>query len=496
VSVKLNFQANPGPQTRFMADPARTVGYGGAAGSGKSWVLMHHFCYLLDFEDQRYRRGEITSSSAWTVYFRRVMPNLKQSIAASLREFPLIDRRSRWNATDHTWKFECGLHFMFGAIEKPQDYMKFYSFEFQGVYWDELTEFEEEQYDQLETRVRSADPALKRFENIRWGSNPVGPGLIWVRRRFVEPAKPGTTVRVRTKLSDGRYIEQDQVFIPAFLSDNPILYADGKYEASLRKNKPHIFKALFEGNWFYTPGGLLSECWRQELHVVPNHPIPANVFRFRSGDFGLNAYTSITWWYVDRDGVMTAYYHLYVKDLTVDRMAPRIREIERYFGDWDPEEERSMLRRSPLDAACWSRDARTTGGPSIADEFRRRGITWIPSIKDRMNGIAEVMRRLSQTTKTGALDEAGQPIMKPMIRWMARCEAPIRILPILPRDPNNPGDVPPNCEDHVLDDTMYACGSHPLKPKLAVVKDDDDLFDEEEAYANRWTKKKRFAEVG
>jgi hypothetical protein len=43
---------------------------------------------------------------------------------------------------------------------------------------------------------------------------------------------------------------------------------------------------------------------------------------------------------------------------------------------------------------------------------------------------------------------------------------------------------------------MYACGSHPLKPKLAVVKDDDDLFDEEEAYANRWTKKKRFAEVG
>ncbi|HYE97426.1 MAG TPA: phage terminase large subunit [Planctomycetota bacterium] len=493
MSVNLIFQPHAGKQELFVRHPARTVGYGGSAGSGKSEALLYHFGYLLDFEDQRYRRGEIRKSSAWTCYFRRVYPNLKQAVAKSLRTFNQIDPRAKWNAADHVWTFECGLHFMFGAIEKTHDYLKFYSFEFQGLYWDELTEFEEEQFDQLETRLRSSDPHHKRFENIRWGSNPVGPGLIWVRRRFVDPAPPGTTVRVRTKLGDGRYIEQDQVFIQAFLKDNPSLYEDGRYEASLRKNKPHIFKALFEGNWHYTPGGLLAEFWKQDLHVVPNHQVPPNVRRFRSADFGINAYTSITWWYVDRDGCMTAYYHLYVKDLTVDKMAPRIREIEKYLGDWDEEENRSLLRMSPLDAACWARDA--AGGPSIADEFRRRGIMWIPSIKDRVNGIAEVMRRLSQTVKIGE-DENGQPILKPMIRWMKRCEAPTRILPVLPRDPNNPEDVPKNCEDHVLDDTMYACGSNPLKPKLAVVKDDDDLYDEEEAYARRWRSGGRFAEVG
>ena len=487
------FTPHTGKQELFMRHPARTVGYGGSAGSGKSAALLYHFCYLLDFEDQRYRRGEIRKSSAWTCYFRRVMPNLKQAIANSLRSFTLIDKHAKWNATDHVWTFECGLHAMFGAMEKSQDYLKYYSFEFQGVYMDELTEFEEEQFDQIDSRIRSPDPAHKPFENIRWGSNPVGPGLIWVRRRFVDVAPPGQTVRVRTRISDGRYIDQDQVFIQAYLSDNPSLAKDGRYEASLRKNKPHIFKALFEGNWHYSPGGLLSEFWDQDLHVVPNHPIPPNCWRFRSGDFGINAYTSITWWSVDSDGARTVYYNLYVKDLTADRIAGRIREIEKHFGDWDLEEKRSMLRRSPLDAACWARNPTSASGPSIAEEFRRHGVAWIPSIKDQVNGIAEVMRRLSQSVTVGQ-DESGKPIKKGMIRWMKRCEAPIRILPILPRDPNNAEDVPKGCEDHVLDDTMYGCGSNPLKPKLEVVKD-SDYYDEEEDYASRF-KKKRYAEIG
>ena len=482
MSVNFIFQPNPGPQELFMRHPAEIVGYGGSAGSGKSLGLRFHPFYLLDFEDQRYRRGEIKHSSAAVVYFRRIMPNLRQAIAASHREFKLIDKEARWKEQDHTWTFECGMTYMFGALERVVDWQKFYSFEFQGIYWDELTEFEEEQFDQLSSRLRTPDPLLTRFLNIRWGSNPAGPGLVWVRRRFVDAGPVGQTLRVKTKTSNGLEISRDQVFIQAYLSDNPSLYKDGRYEAALRRNKPHIFKALFEGNWHYNPGGLLANVWNNELHVIPNHAVPPNTFHFRSCDFGINNHTSITWWYVDRDGVMTAYYNLYVKDLTVDKLCPRIREIEKYFCDWDTEADKSMLRRSPLDASCWGRNPINARGPSIADEFRRQGIMWIPSIKDRLNSISELMRRLSQTVPTGMNDSMGRPIVKPMIRWMKRCEAPIRILPIIPSDPNNLDDISPDFkEDDVLDEVRYAVSAYPLTPQgPKIVKDEDDLYDDED----------------
>jgi hypothetical protein len=491
------FAPHPGKQTEFFTHPAYEVGYGGSAGSGKSLSMLYHFCYLLDFEEQRYRRGEIKSSSVWVGYFRRVMPNLRQVVESALRTFTLIDPSAKWNANDHVWKFGCGMHFLFGAMEKEHDYLKYYSWEFQEQLFDELSEFSEEQWDQLGTRVRSPDPALRPFMNRRWGSNPTGPGLLWVRRRFVDIYKElnlpvGTTIRVKTPLGDGREYSHDQVFIQAYLSDNPSLAADGQYEATLRRTKPHIYKALLEGNWYYTSGGLLSQYWREDHHVVDNHKIPPNVFRFRSGDWGLNNYTSITWWYVDHDGQMTAYYHLYVKNMTVQMVSQAIKEIETYFGDWDEDSNRSMLRRSPLDAKAFHRDP--SGNTNVADEFRRHGIQWIPSIKDRFNGIAEVVRRLDYFVDL----DTGQRInveqvkagmkVKPMIRWMRRCEAPRRLLPILPQDPNNPGDVAKGSEDDVLDDLQYAVSSNPLKARLAVVRDTDD-YDEEEQYASRFNRK-------
>jgi hypothetical protein len=803
--------------------------------------MLYHFCYLLDFEEQRYRRGEIRQSSVWTAYFRRVMPNLRQVVESSLRTFPLIDPSAKWNANDHVWKFGCGMHFLFGAMEKEHDYLKYYSWEFAEQNFDELTEFcvhpdtdvlteggwkriadvavgdrvmslspardiewrdvtktyafdydgplletknktirfsitpahrmvtvpqgkrsrewrfqrareldvnarfpfagqwrgeeldwiemptppsrngggakginwaprvladdfleflgwwfsegsaylapqksgstaylvsvsqtkpapdlasliqrlpwrsrtegrttgwviaskqlygylsplgntytkrvpawlknlcprqlkiffdafargdghqvkkspscgisfglandgliddlqeiatklgrrsykfhvtqtvkgkkypahclyvhgyetshvtdksanrswrpykgpvhcitveknhtflaryqgrlfwsgnSEEQWDQLGTRVRSPDPALRPFLNRRWGSNPTGAGLIWVRRRFVDVYKDlgvpvGTTVRVKTPLAGGRDFFHDQVFIQAHLSDNPSLSSDGQYEATLRRTKPHIYKALLEGNWYYTSGGLFSHYWREDHHVCDNHKVPPNTFHFRSGDWGLNSHSSITWWYVDADGQMTAYYNLYVKEMTPAMVAQAIKEIEVYFGDWDDENNRSMLKRSPLDAKCFHREG--SGNPNVADEFRKQGVQWIPSIKDRFNGLAEVARRLDyfidlDTGKRINVEQIVGRKVKPMIRWMRRCEAPRRIIPVIPRDPNNPGDVARGSEDHCVDDLMYACSANPLKAKLSVVRD-DDVYDDEQDYSARFNRK-------
>lgn len=479
VSLKWSFTPNPGKQTWFMTAPQRTVGYGGSAGSGKTDGLIFHHAYILDFENQRWKRGEIRQSSAWCIYFRRVFPNLRQSIDRTLRTFPLIDPEAKWNASDHMWTYGCGLKYQFGGLEKTTDYLKYYGQEYTEEDWDELTEFEEEQFDQLDSRLRTADPALKPFLNIRWGSNPVGSGLAWVRRRFVEPAPPGTVVRYRSTLADGRVIDQDQIFIQAYLSDNPWLANDGQYEAALRRNKPHIYRALFKGDWYVSVGAFFSSFWNNDIHVVPNHPIPPNVHRFRSCDFGIRAHTSITWWYVDHDGCLTAYYHLYVKELTVDRIAERVREIEKYFGDWDEDANRSLIGlTSPLDAQCFKRTGLSY--PTIAEEFRKYGIHWKPSAKDRKNGLAEICRRLDGRVKVK------DGVEKPLIRWMKRCEAPTRIMPTVPAHDTDREEIKEGPWEDVVDELMYACMSRPLKPKREVpehVWDDED--DEDELTARR-----------
>ncbi len=65
---------------------------------------------------------------------------------------------------------------------------------------------------------------------------------------------------------------------------------------------------------------------------------------------------------------------------------------------------------------------------------------------------------------------------KPMIRWMERCIAPIKTLPVLRADPNDPNDVDTKGEDHCWDDTMYMCLWRPMKPRDTEEdwEDDDD----------------------
>lgn len=479
-----------------MRRPERTVGYGGSAGCGKTDLLIFHQLYAVDFETQRYKRGEIRASKAWSIFFRRVMPNLKQPIDRALRAFPLIDPGGHWNATDHLWTWSCGAKSQFGGMERPTDFLKYYGAEYTEIDFDELTEFEEEQYDQLDSRLRTSDPALTPYMSVRWGSNPVGAGLVWVRRRFVEVAPPGTTVRFKVNLDD-REIVQDQIFLQAYLKDNPTLWADGRYEASLRKNKPHIRRALLQGDWYVSVGAFLSDFWDPGHHICDNHQIPPNVYRFRSCDFGIagksgrSGWTSVTWWYMDRDGTLTAYAHLYVAGKSADRVAEQVYEIERYFGDWDEDEGRSMLNMgSVLDAQCFKRTG--TSGPTIAEDFWRKGVGFKKSTKDRTNGVAELVRRLDTFVE---YEDKGRQRKKPMIRWMRRCEKVIQLLPVIPAHETNPADVKDDAEgSDIFDDTMYACTSRPLRPREKSENNYED-DDEDEFETARWRQRERLASL-
>lgn len=337
-----------------------------------------------------------------------------------------------------------------------------------NCFFDELTEFTESMYEYMDTRLRTTDPVLEPMLQLCSASNPDGPGLLWVRRRFIEGKEPETIYRKVTKLRDGRIRYYDSIFIPAKLEDNPILYQSGQYEASLLNKRPEVREAILHGNWYINPGAFLANVWDSAVHVVKNHDVPRGLKIVRSCDPGIGAPSCVTWYYVDRNGGLTGIHNLYVRNHDATMLAQRIREVEEFYGWWDSESEQSPLY-GPMDEDAFNRNM--SGGPSYAEAMRKCGVRWKRSRKDRFNGAAEIVRRLSARVK----DIDGE--VKPLLRYMERCKSPIETLPVLQSDPNDPNDVDTKGDDHAWDEVMYQCLDRVLPNREKEDEDDDDIID-------------------
>lgn len=470
----------PGQQTKFCEAVQREVFFGGAGGGGKSVNGMGKFLQQLAVEKERFDRGEISKSKCWGLYLRRTMPDLQQAINKSFQIFQDADPDAHYNVNDHVWTFpSCGdAHFQFGHMENEKSKYKYKSAEFTYIFFDELTEFTDSMYEYMDTRLRSTDIALEPLLQLCSASNPDGPGLLWVRKRFIEGKEPETIYRKVTTLRDGRIRYYDSVFIPASLKDNPILYESGQYEASLLNKRPEVREAILEGNWWVNPGAFLANIWDTSVHVCKNHDVPKNAKVFRSCDPAPTAPTSVTWWYVDSDGGFTGIHNLYVKNHDAEMTAGRIREIEQHYGWWDEEANVSTLY-GPMDEDAFNKNM--AGGPSYAKVMLNCGIRWKRSRKDRFNGASEIVRRLNVRRKSL---HPGEPT-RPALRWMERCKAPIETLPVLQSDPNDVNDVDTKAEDHCWDDTMYACLDRVLPKREQKDEDDDDNVVDIEEYRRR-----------
>ena len=463
----------PGQQTKFVERMEREVFFGGAGGGGKSVNGMGKYLQQLRVEYVRYQEGELQRSKAWGIFLRRTMPDLKQAIDKSYQIFQDFDPDAYYHVNDHVWTFpSCGdAHFEFGHMENEQTKYKYKSREFTYIFFDELTEFTKTMYEYMDTRLRTTDPELEKMIQICSGSNPDGPGLLWVRKWFIENKDPEVIYRKVMKLRDGRIRHYDSIFIPANLKDNPILYESGQYEASLLNKRPEVREAILEGNWWINPGALLANIWDSAFHVCPNHDVPRNCKVVRSCDPGLAAPSCVTWYYVDRNGGLTGIHNLYVTGHDPAMLAGRIREIEQHYGWWNDEGNISTLY-GPMDEDAFNRNL--AGGPSYAKIMRECGVPWKRSRKDRFNGASEIIRRLQARVK----DIDGE--VKPLLRYMERCKAPIEILPSLQADPNDPNDVDTKAEDHPWDEVMYQCLDRPLARREGDEDDDADVIDIEE----------------
>jgi predicted phage terminase large subunit-like protein len=222
--------------------------YGGAAGGGKSSALLMGALMFADVPGYN------------AILFRRTYQDL--SLPESLMDRSLQwlgGTEAHWNASTHTWTFPSSARLSFGYLENDQDKFRYQSAEFQYIGFDELTQFNEDQYKFLFSRLRRLRTASVPLR-MRTASNPGNIGHDWVKRRFMEEG-----------LLKGR------LFIPAKLADNPHL-DQTSYIKSLNQLDPITRKQYLEGDWTAKHGA--GKFKREWFQLVDNAPVDAARVRY------------------------------------------------------------------------------------------------------------------------------------------------------------------------------------------------------------------------
>ena len=259
--------------------------YGGAAGGGKSELLMM-LPLLYNFHLESRFKG---------ILFRRTYPELESEIIVRSREwYPHFG--AHYNEEKKRWTFPSGAIMRFGHAEYESDVRKYDTDEYNYMAFDELTSFTENQYIYLtRTRCRSSSSRLPAI--VRSGTNPGNIGHQWVRAHFIEPAPFGTIViDKKTHLK--------RIFVQSFAEDNPYLMEnDPGYVNRLeslpeaeRRAKKYGAWDTFEGQVFDDYREIQKEGEPENAcHLYTPFLIPDWWLRFLAIDWGYSAMTCALW---------------------------------------------------------------------------------------------------------------------------------------------------------------------------------------------------------
>ena len=426
------FQANPGPQEEFLSAGERDVLYGGAAGGGKSFALLAdplRYCHNAN------HRG---------LLLRRTLDELTELIDKSRQLYTKAFPGAKFRESKSTWHFPSGATIWFTYLDRDKDVTRFQGQAFNWIGIDEITQYPTPYvWDYLRSRLRSTDPELQENLYMRCTANPGGVGGWWVKKMYIEgtpenKAFPAFDIDTRkTFVWPSGHEKAGQPlffrkFVPARLTDNPHLMADGQYEAMLRSLPDVERKRLLEGDWDVAEGAAFPEFSRTK-HVVEPFDLPPNWPRIRAADYGYSAPSCVLWGAIDWDNNIWVYRELYAKHLTAEQLADRILEAEQI----DP-----VPHYTVLDSSCWNK---TGFGPSIAEVMMRQGVRWTPSDRNRIQGKMEIHRRLADDPYT----------KEPRVRFFSTCQNIVKQVAGIPLSKTNSEDVDTKAEDHAYDALRY-----------------------------------------
>jgi hypothetical protein len=411
-------------QAQALANDAFELLYGGAAGGGKSDFL------LIDF---------LNGTNEWREYwkgilFRRTYPELESLIDRAKQLF--LPLGAIWKVAERTFYFTTRSKLQMRILESDEDVTKYQGQAYTWIGFDELGNYPTDFcWRYMMSRARSAEGAPCY---IRGTANPGGVGHAWIKARFIDGHEPGKIYREKDGLT--------RSFVKALIQDNrKLLDNDPDYLKRLEMLPTHLRRALLEGDWDVFAGQVFDE-FRREKHVVKPFPLPPGSWkRFYALDWGFAKPFSLGKWAVNAEGRMVRYGEWYGcaqhESDTGIRMGAGDAAVKAW-GDAIAE----GVTECVADPAIWNK---TDDGPSIAEKWKAAGFKMIRGNNDRLNGLIQ----FHQLMKTKGEDG------KPMLLIFDHCVDFIRTIPVLVPNPRHPEDVDTKLEDHIYDESRYACMS-------------------------------------
>lgn len=245
----------PGPQTDAYHSPADVLGYGGAAGGGKTDLA-------LGLAGTQHRRS---------IIFRRVFRELRGMIERSREIFNAdnaVHGKDSFNESLHVWRLADGRMIEFGGLQYEEDKRKHQGQPRDLFVFDEATEFTEAQIRFVTAWNRTTTPD-QRCRVVLTFNPPMEDSEEWIVKFFApwldkEHPNPATDGELRWyAMVDGEEVERpdnevfehkgetirprSRTFFHASLKDNPILEATG-YGATI-DSLPEPLRSLLKGNF-------------------------------------------------------------------------------------------------------------------------------------------------------------------------------------------------------------------------------------------------------
>lgn len=229
----------PGFQTRALRCGADEALFGGAAGPGKTDVLIA--C------GARYAQHP----AARILFLRTSYTDLQDVRDRMFTLYPSLG--ARWEADPKRWVWPSGATLELGYGETVAEVSRYLGREYTGILFDELGLVKEAMvWHMLRTRLRSTDKTVPL--RMRASANPGGPGHAWLKDRYVQSTKGGKIAHTE-KLDDGS--TWSIAYVPGTAKDNPSL--PSSYWAGLAQLPPALRAAMRDGDWDAGLGMLFPE---------------------------------------------------------------------------------------------------------------------------------------------------------------------------------------------------------------------------------------------
>ena len=240
-----------GPQQAAYDSPADIVFYGGAAGGGKTELLL----------------GVALTRQRNSIIFRREAVQLTGIVE---RLATILGTRDGYNSQTGVWRLPGKRVLELGSVKEEGDWIKYQGRPHDAKLFDEITHFTESQFRTLIGWLRTDDPSIRQ-RVICAGNPPTSAEGEWVKRYWAPwldpqhpaPAKPGE-LRWYVMGEDGEEVEvpspepvrvgsdmvrpKSRTFIPSLVDDNIFLLTTG-YKETLRALPEPLRSQMLRGDF-------------------------------------------------------------------------------------------------------------------------------------------------------------------------------------------------------------------------------------------------------